>query len=123
MQKQINIESDPALKQIHKLMIIELCLKEIIHRDLGRSTGNLDGALWALEEEDTDLVAGNGKVDAVVIAGIIAIPGDKNTLVNQLPRRILVAAKFRLAAGALQFTLVVVLLGKGKEKPFFTRTS
>lgn len=104
-------------------MIIELGLEEIVQRDMGAGTGDLNTAHTALDEEDADLVRRDGQVDLVVLFLRIALVGDQDPLVGQRTGGILERAEFRHASRSLQLAFVVVLFGKGDEEAFFAGLS
>ena len=66
MQEQIDIQLHGAFKQRHELMVVELRLEQVVERDLGGRSGDLDAAHAALEEEHADDIRRDGEVDLVV---------------------------------------------------------
>lgn len=127
MQKQINVDSGDTVagsratpstfaEEIHKLVVVELRLEEAVQRHLGESTGDHHGALGTLDLEDTRLVAGDGDVHAVPLSLVVSRPGDEDALLGQVAGGVFEGTEAVLATAVLEFTLVVVLAGEGKEE-------
>lgn len=120
MQEQIHIHLDlpsPA-EELQKLRVVELCLQELIQRHLRAGAGHGDGSVAALEGEDAHFVAGDGEIDVRPLAFRVPAPLHQNTSVGEFLGGVLERAEFGDAAGALQFALVVPLLGEGHEEAF-----
>ena len=119
MQEKVDIHPySPTIEKLHHLRIIELGLQKIIERDLRRGARHGDGPIAALEDEDADLVAGDGEVDVLELAVGVAGPGEEDAAVGQLLGGVLEGAEFGDAARAGEFALVVPLLGEGHEEAF-----
>lgn len=97
-------------------MVIELRLEETIEGHFGKGTGDHHGTLRTLNLKDTCLVAGNGNVEAVPLALVVARPRDEDALFGQVAGRVLEGAEAVLAPAVLELALVVVLAGKGQEE-------
>jgi hypothetical protein len=123
MKCQINIQFQCSLKEIHELMIIELGRQTVLKRNLCAGSWDLDASHATLEEKDADLIARDCDVNFIVLLFRISLPRDKHTFITEIASRVFVGAKFGLAACALEFPLVVVLLGKWKKEALFAAES
>lgn len=74
MQEQVNIELQGLLKQAHVLVIVELCTQAFLQRHLCTRSWNLYASHAALNEEDTDLIAGDGNVDLIPLLLRVSLP-------------------------------------------------
>jgi hypothetical protein len=74
MQKEIDVQFQTAFEDVEELVIVELCLKEVVHWNLGTGSWNLNAASAGLKEEDSDLVAGYDDVDLVPVTVTVTLP-------------------------------------------------
>lgn len=120
MQEQIHIHLDlpAAAEELQELRVVELRLQQLIERHLRAGAGHGDGPVAALEGEDAHFVARDGEVDVRPLAFRVPAPLDQDAPVGEFLGRVLEGAEFGDAAGALQFALVVPLLGEGHEEAF-----
>lgn len=119
MQQEIDVEFEVALKEVHKLMRLKLRLQQIFDIDDSAGAGHLNVPTGALNDKHTDLVAGNGHVDLVIVRH--ALPCHEHALVRESARAVHVAAKLGHLAAAFQLALVVVLLGKWHQESLFPK--
>jgi hypothetical protein len=119
MQQQINVESQVALEECHKLVCLELGLQEVLDRHKSTGARDLDVAAAALEGENADLVARDGQIDLSPIAFRHARPRYEDTFVEKSSSAVFVRAELGDSPASLELALVIVLFGEWKEKPFF----
>lgn len=74
MQKQIDVQLQSALEQVHKLVIVELRAQAVLQRDLGAGARYLNAAQAAFDKEDANLVTGDGDVNLLVLLFGVARP-------------------------------------------------
>lgn len=118
MQEEVHIHPDLAApaEELQELRVVELRLQQVVQRHAGARAGDGDRPVAALELEDADLVARDGEVDVRPLPLRVALPRGQDAAVRQLLGRVLEGAEAGHAAGALQLSLVVPLLGEGHEE-------
>lgn len=118
MKKQVDVQSYATLKQIHVLMVSELSSQQGIHWNLGTGTWDLDASFAAFNEEDSDLIARDGKVDLVPFSVAVAFPRNEDTLFRKGSRGIFERSKFGFPTGSLELLFVIVLFRERHKESF-----
>src|SRR5271154_4128942 len=109
VQEQIDVHPHRPLKELHKLRVVELRLKQIVQRNLRIRAGNHHVPATALNGEDADLITRYRQVDSVPLPLSVAPPANKDAFVSEIAGRVLERAKFEAASRILKFALVIPL--------------
>lgn len=119
MQQQVDVQFEVSLEEVHKLVRLELGLKQVFDGDLTARPGYLDMAARALDREHADLVARDGEIDLVQVPVDDPRPRHEDAPLGEGAGAVLVRPELRDAAAALELALVVVLFGEGEEEALF----
>jgi hypothetical protein len=74
VKEKVYVELQSLLEQAHILVVIELRAQAFLQWHLCARSGNLYASQAALNEEDTDLVTGNGDIDLIPLLLRVTLP-------------------------------------------------
>ena len=84
MQKQVNVNAQLTLEQVHKLRIVELRLQQIIERNLGIGPRNHHVPAASINHKHANLVARNSEINSIPLSLGVAFPVNENSLVSKV---------------------------------------
>lgn len=125
MKEQIDVDLGPSsplafTEKVHKLMIIKLCRQTILKRHLCACARNLNTPHAPLDIKHTNLITANRDVDFLVLLLGVSAPGHEDAFVPEITSGVFEGPESGLAAGFLEFALVVVLAGEREEETFLS---
>lgn len=74
MKEQVNVKLQPALEQVHKLVIIELRAQAVFQWNLSAGAWYLNAAQAAFDKEYANLITRDGDIDLFVLLFRVARP-------------------------------------------------
>ena len=98
MQKQIDIDPQLPLKEVHELRVVELRLQQIVQWDLRVRARDHHVAGRAIDGEHADLVRRKRQVHAIPLALAVAAPVHEDAFVRQGAGGVLERAELEGAA-------------------------